>query len=184
MRGEDAALLDLPPQVSSFVACMNGKIHGTDFGVDAPDCELEKLFAINYLYGGAVALMGATEVSYSNIAQDVTSIWAEYGFGIFHDDNHEWDLNDAWYAFFWDGILNHEDEHGTIGKALQWAENRYIAYHDETVSPFKCTDDGNLGAHWKEVAQFVVYGDPAFMPYTTSPGANSYDPWHNGPDDN
>jgi hypothetical protein len=184
LRGEDAANLNLPPQVSSFVACMNAKIHGTDFGVDAPDCELEKLFAINYLYGGAVALMGATEVSYSNVGQDISSLWAEYGFGIFHDDNHEWDLNDAWYAFFWDGILNHEDEHGTVGKALQWAENRYIAYHDETVSPFDCTDDDNLGGHWKEVAMFCVYGDPAFMPYTTSPGANSYDPWHNGAEDN
>jgi hypothetical protein len=184
LTGEEAAQLDLPPQVSSFVACMNAKIHGTDFGVDAPDTELEKLFATNYLYGGAVALMGATEVSYSNIAQDVDSLWAEYGFGIFHDDNHEWDLNDAWYAFFWDGILNHEDEHGTVGKALQWAENRYIAYHDETVSPFECTDDSNLGGHWKEVAMFAIYGDPAFMPHTTSPGVNSYDPWHNGPDDN
>ncbi len=184
LTSEDARGLFLPPQVSSFVACMNAKIHGTDFGVDAPDCELERLFPINYLYGGAVALMGATEVSYSNIAQDVDSLWAEYGIGIFHDDNHEWDLNDAWYAFFWDGILNHEAEYGTVGHALRWAENRYIAYHDNSVSPFDCTDNGDLGAHWKEVAMFCIYGDPAFQPYITSEGGNSFDPWHNGDDDN
>ncbi|MCK5561868.1 MAG: hypothetical protein KAJ51_14810, partial [Thermoplasmata archaeon] len=183
LRGEEARDLDLPPQVCSFVACMNGKIHGTGFGVDAGDAEFDKLFSVNYIYGGAVALMGATEVSYSNVGQDIDSLWAEYGLGIVHDDNHEWDLNDAWYAFFWDGILNHEEEYGTVGKALQWAENRYIAYHDNAVSPFDCTDDGNLGGHWKELAMFVVYGDPSFQPYMTSGGGNSVDPWHNGDDD-
>ena len=184
MSGEEAATLDLPPQVSFFVACMNGKIHGNDFGEDAPDVELEKLFSLNYLYGGAVALGGATEVSYSNLGQDITSLMAEYGFGVIQDeDDHDWDLNNAWYAFFWDGILNHEEEHGTVGKALQWAENRYIKNHNDEISPFDWTDDSNNGAHWKEVAMYVIYADPAFQPHITSPGANNYDPWHNGADD-
>ncbi|UCH89691.1 MAG: hypothetical protein JSV49_03315 [Thermoplasmata archaeon] len=184
LSGTEAATLDLPPQTSFFVACMNAKIHGTDFGEDAPDVELEELFCLNYLYGGAVALGGATEVSYSNLGQDVTSLWAEYGRGILHDENdHDWDLNNAWFAFFWDGVMDHEEEHGTVGKALQWAENRYIKNHDNTVSPFDSTEDGDLGAHWKEVAMYAIYGDPAFQPHITSPGPNDYDPWHNGNDD-
>jgi hypothetical protein len=184
LDGTEAAMLDLPPQVSFFVACMNGKIHGKDYGDDAPDVELDKLFSLNYLYGGAIALGGATEVSYSKIGQDIDSLWAEYGFGILHDDeDHNWDLNNAWYAFFWDGIHNHEEEYGTVGKALQWAENRYIKNHNNEVSPFDSTTDSNLGAHWKEVAMYVMYADPAFKPYVTSGGANGYDPWHNGADD-
>jgi hypothetical protein len=184
LSGTEAAMLDIPPQVSFFVACMNAKIHGTDFGEDAPDVELDKLFCLNYLYGGAVALGGATEVSYSNLGQDVTSIWAEYGFGVIQDnDDHDWDLNNAWYAFYWDGILNHEEEYGTVGKALQWAENRYIKNHNNEISPFDSTTDSNNGAHWKEVAMYAMYGDPSFQPHITKDGENNYDPWHNGPDD-
>lgn len=184
LSGERASTLDLPPQVSFFAACMNGKIHGTDFGEDAADVELNKLFCLNYLYGGAIALGGATEVSYSNVAQDVDSLWAEYGLGILHsDEDHEWDLNNAWYAFFWDGILNHEGDYGTVGKAIQWTENRYIKNHNNEISPFDQTTDSDLGAHWKSVAMYVLYGDPAFKPYVTSDGQNGYDPWHNGPDD-
>jgi hypothetical protein len=155
LSGEDAQALNMPPQVSFFAACMNGKIHGTDYGEDAPDVELEKLFVLGYLYGGAVAVGGATEVSYSNIAQDVTSLWAEYGLGIIQDkEDHQWDLNNAMYAFFWD-----------------------------EVNPFDSTTDGNLGAHWKTTAMYAMYGDPSFKPYVTSEGKNSYDPWHNGADD-
>jgi hypothetical protein len=183
LSAEQAAVLDLPPQVAFFVACMNGKIHGTGFGEDAEDVEFERLFGINYLYGGALAVGGATEVSYSNVAQDIDSLWARYGIGILHDDNHHWDLNDAWFAFFWDGILNHEDEYGTVGKALQWAENRYIKYHNNQVSPFEWTDDSEMGGHWKEVTMFAMYSDPAFQPYVTSPGVNEFDEWHNGDED-
>ncbi len=183
LSSEQAAELDLPPQVAFFVSCMNAKIHGTGFGADASDAEFERLFGMNYLYGGALAVGGATEVSYSNMGQDIDALWARYGAGVLHDDNHHWDLNDAWYAFFWDGLLNHEDEYGSVGKALQWAENRYIKYHEDEVTPFVWTDDDNLGAHWKEVTMFVVYGDPAFNPNLTLPGANSFDPWNNGEED-
>jgi hypothetical protein len=187
LSAEEAAKLDLPPQVAFFVACMNAKIHGTGFGVDAPDVEYERLFGVNYLYGGALAVGGATEVSYSNIAQDVDSLWARYGLGLLHDDNHHWDLNDAWFAFFWDGLLNHEEEYGTVGKALQWAENRYIKYHERqdgfSLSPFEWTDSDSMGGHWKEVTMFVIYSDPAFRPGLTTSGSNSFDYWHNGPDD-
>ena len=183
LSGEEAALLNLPPQVAFFVSCMNAKIHGTGYGVDAADVEYERLFGVNYLYGGALAVGGATEVSYSNVGQDIDSLWARYGAGILHDDNHHWDLNDAWYAFFWDGLLNHEEEYGTVGKALQWAENRYIKYHDNQVSPFEWTDDSEMGGHWKELTMFVIYSDPAFAPGLTTPGANQFDHWHNGDDD-
>jgi hypothetical protein len=183
LSSEEAAQLDLPPQVAFFVACMNAKIHGTGYGEDAADTEFERLFGVNYLYGGALAVGGATEVSYSNIAQDIDSLWARYGLGILHDDNHHWDLNDAWFAFFWDGLLNHEEEYGTVGKALQWAENRYIKYHENQVSPFEWTDSDEWGGHWKEVTMFVIYSDPAFQPGLTTPGANNLDFWHNGEDD-
>jgi hypothetical protein len=183
LSSEQAAQLNLPPQVAFFVSCMNAKIHGTGYGEDADDVEFERLFGVNYLYGGALAVGGATEVSYSNIGQDIDSLWARYGAGILHDDNHHWDLNDAWYAFFWDGLLNHEEEYGTVGKALQWAENRYIKYHDNQVSPFEWTEDSNLGAHWKEVTMFVIYSDPAFAPKLTTPSGNQFDHWHNGDDD-
>ncbi|WP_455393094.1 C25 family cysteine peptidase [[Eubacterium] cellulosolvens] len=183
LSSDEAAQLDLPPQVAFFVACMNAKIHGTGYGEDAEDVEFGKLFGVNYLYGGALAVGGATEVSYSNVGQDIDALWARYGMGIFHDENYNWDLNDAWFAFFWDGLINHEEEYGTVGKALQWAENRYMKYHDNQVSPFEWTDDDNMGGHWKEVTMFVVYGDPAFKPGLTTPGANQFDPWHNGNDD-
>jgi len=183
LSGERAATLDIPPQVSFFVSCMNAKIHGTDYGEDAGDVDLGRLFSLNYLYGGSVVLGGATEVSYSNIGQDFPALWAEYGLGIVRtNDDHRWDLNDAWFAFFWDGILDTDDpdtQYGSAGKALMWAENRYIANHDYLISPFWHDDSDELGAHWKEVTMFAIYGDPAFVPHQERPGENDYNPWKN-----
>lgn len=195
LRGEEVAELLLPPQVGFWVACMNAKIHGAGWWKPAEPIEIERTFALNYLYGGAVIAGGATEVSFSNIAQDATSAPEEFLPGIINpnwdDGNYEWDLNDAWFAFFWDGLLNNEDDYGTAGEALRWAENRYIKnpIRDKEVSPFiQDIDDpewqgGLLGAHWKEVAMFAIYGDPAFSPAENNPGSNSYRPWTNGPDD-
>jgi hypothetical protein len=78
-------------------------------------------------------------------------------------------------------MLNHEEEYGTIGHAHRWAENRYInnPNKDSPTSPF----DPGKTVDWKEVSMFVCYGDPSFLPYQNSPGGGSYDPWHNGPDD-
>ena len=184
LSSEEAAELNLPPQTAFFVACMNAKIHGTGYGEDAEDVEFDRLFGVNYLYGGALAVGGATEVSYSNMGQDIDSLWARYGAGVLHDDNHHWDLNDAWYAFFWDALLNHEEELGSVGKAIQSAENRYIQYHKNEdnmdLSPFEWTDSDAEGGHWKEVTMFVIYADPAFRPKLTTPGANQFDPWNNG----
>ena len=195
LRGTEARELFIPPQVSFFVSCMNGKIHGKDFGDGAPDVPYDELFSTNYLYGGAVALGGATEVSYSNIGQDLYSYPEEYLPGILNpewgDGDHEWNRNDAWFAFFWEGMLNDEEGHGSIGKALQWAENRYIAYQTSKgmpVTPFKSImsggSNGDTGedpaVHWKQVAMFVIYGDPAFTPYSWKSGENSYNPWKNG----
>ncbi|MFA5772315.1 MAG: C25 family cysteine peptidase [Thermoplasmata archaeon] len=157
----------LPPQIGMFAACENAKIQGTNYG--GTEIDMDALFCTNYLYGGAIGLIGATEVSYSYVGQDIYVLTSPI------TGNPDWDKNNAIYAFFWDGILNHEDKYGTIGKALQWAQNRYMAKHPGTT-PIKDfnTDD------WKQVSMYVVYGDPAFKPYQPKPpGANNYDPWHN-----
>ncbi|UCG70050.1 MAG: hypothetical protein JSV09_03270 [Thermoplasmata archaeon] len=171
----------LPPQVAVSICCENAKIQGLHWWGGAIDMEM--LFPSNYLYAGAVGLIAATEVSYSNLFQDTSSVGEEYMPGIINSDwsdgDHEWDANNAWYAFTIDGLLNHEEEYGTIGKAHQWAENRYIKYHNKEISPL----DQGTSSDWKEIAMYVCYGDPAFQPFQNSPGANSYDPWHNGPED-
>ncbi len=195
LRGEEVAQLLLPPQVGFWVSCMNAKIHGAGWWKPAEPIEVERTFALNYLYGGAVISGGATEVSFSNIAQDTTSATEEWLPGIINsnwdDDNYEWDLNDAWFAFFWDALLDNEGEYGTAGEALRWAENRYIhnPIRGRPVSPLIQDHDdpdwqgGLLGAHWKEVSMFAVYGDPAFSPAPNKAGENSYRPWTNGAGD-
>jgi hypothetical protein len=161
----------LPPQVFVSVCCENAKIQGAHWWGGTLDMEM--LWVTNYFYAGGVGLVAATEVSFSNLGQDIYAI-----IGVI-TGNPQWDLNNAWYAFTLDGLINHEDEYGTIGKAHQWAENRYIKYHDNQYSAF----DRGSSAHWKEIAMYVCYGDPAFQPYQSSPGGNNVDPWHNGPDD-
>ncbi|RLF66090.1 MAG: hypothetical protein DRN57_07795 [Thermoplasmata archaeon] len=195
LRSEEVRDLLLPPQVGFWVACMNAKIHGAGWWKPAEPIEVERTFALNYLYGGAVVAGGATEVSFSNVGQDLTSASEEWLPGIINsrwsDDNYEWDLNDAWFAFFWDAILDNEESYGTVGEALRWAENRYIKnpIRDREVSPFVQDPEdpdwqgGLLGAHWKEVSMFAIYGDPAFSPAGNRPGENSYRPWVNGPED-
>ncbi|UCE35868.1 MAG: hypothetical protein JSW00_09875 [Thermoplasmata archaeon] len=170
----------LPPQVFVSVCCENAKIQGTHWWGGVLDMEM--LWVTNYFYSGGVGLIAATEVSYSKLAQDKDSLIGEYAMGfIFEEDNHQWDNNNCWYAFPLDGLINHEEEYGTIGKAHQWAENRYINNPNKAsqTSPF----DQGTSVDWKEVSMFVCYGDPAFMPSQNSPGANSYDPWHNGAED-
>ncbi len=171
LTAEEARELFLPPQVFVSCSCSNGHIWGIDFGEEN---DLDKTFSVSYLYGGGVALIASTEVSYSNSGQDKYAIAGEV------TGDHKWDCNNAIYAFTVDGLLNHEEEHGTVGKALQWTENRYIKNHDFTVSPFYAQGDA---VHWKEVTMFALYGDPAFVPYQERPGPNGYDPWHNGDDD-
>ncbi len=195
LRAEEVGAMLLPPQVGFWVACMNTKIHGAGWWKPAEPIEVQRTFALNYLYGGAIVAGGATEVSFSNIMQDTSSASEEWLPGVivgrWGDGNYEWDLNDAWFAFFWDAVLNKEADHPTVGQALRWAENRYIynPIHDKKVSPFiQELDDpdwqgGLLGAHWKEVSMFTIYGDPAFSPSANKPGENSYRPWVNGPED-
>ncbi|MCD6383206.1 MAG: hypothetical protein J7L88_01940, partial [Thermoplasmata archaeon] len=77
LRSEEARELLLPPQVAFFVACMNAKIHGKGFGSHKEDMNISRAFALNYLYGGAVAVGGATEVSYSNVGQDSDALIGE-----------------------------------------------------------------------------------------------------------
>jgi hypothetical protein len=176
LRSEEARKLLLPPQVAFFASCLNAKIYGT---TPDDDFDITRAFALNYLYGGAVAVGGSTGISYSNVGQDRKVIFSTL------TGNPQWDCNNAWFAFFWDGILNHEDIHGAVGKALQWAENRYInnPNHNFRVSPLEKCSSSEHAVHWKEISEFVLYGDPAFRPYPTRPGANSYDPWHNGEED-
>ncbi|MGA1820756.1 MAG: C25 family cysteine peptidase [Thermoplasmatota archaeon] len=176
LRYTDCQEMDVPPQIAFFVSCLNGKIYGHGPGTDpSSDVAFDKLFTLNYLSSGPAVLVGATEVSFSNIGQDIWSLRAEYG--PFEDD-YKWDHNDAWYAFVWDGIINHPGDHGTVGKAVQWSENRYMKYPpNNQPAPF----DPNGEVDWYEVTFFAVYGDPAFRPaIDTSGGAGDYDPWHNG----
>jgi hypothetical protein len=163
----------LPPQTSVLVSCENNKIHGLHWW-GAP-IDLEMSFPLNFFNSGGVGLIAATEVSYSNLGQDLFTIGGSF------TGNYNWDKNNCWFAFPLDGLINHEDQYGTIGKAAQWAENRYMNNPNKSsqVSPFEPISD----ADHKEVAMFVAYGDPAFQPYQNSPGANNVDPWHNGPDD-
>lgn len=179
LRYTDCQTMNVPPQLAFFVSCLNGKIYGHGPGTDpANDVEFDKLFTLNYLAAGPAVLIGATEVSFSNIGQDIWSLRAEYGP---LEDDYKWDHNDAWYAFVWDGIINHPGDYGTVGKAVQWSENRYMNYAPNN-QPEPMSPDG--GVDWYEVTFFAVYGDPAFRPaIDPNGGAGSYDPWHNGPSD-
>lgn len=162
----------LPPQVGILVSCENNKIHGLHWWGGPVDLEMS--FPLNYFYSGGVGLIAATEVSYSNLGQDLYTIGGQI------TGNYHWDLNNCWFAFPLDGLLNHEEEYGTIGHAHRWAENRYMNNpNNSPITPFDPISD----AHHKEITMFVCYGDPAFQPYQDSPGANDVDPWHNGPDD-
>jgi hypothetical protein len=170
LSAEEARALFLPPQVFVSCSCSNGHIWGLDLGGN----DLNRTFSTSYLYGGCVALIAATEISYSNTGQDSDSLMGEI------TGDHQWDCNNAIYAFTVDGLFDHEQENGQVGKALQWTVNRYINNHDQTVSPFIREGDA---VHWKEATMFACYSDPAFLPSQVRPGANAYDPWHNGPDD-
>ena len=175
--------MDIPPQVDVLISCENAKIFGKEYG--GTDINIQKAFAFNFFYSGGVGLLGASEVSFSYIGQDFYSAPEESRLpGVLvpslKDGDHQWELNNAMYAYMVDGLINHEETYGTIGKAAQWAENRYIKYHQNQYSPF---DEGTT-ADWKTVSMYMCYGDPAFQMSPTNPGANAYDPWHNGANDN
>ncbi len=209
-------VFNLPPQFGLFVCCENSKIEGTNW-IGTP-VDIRASFPLHYMYAGAVGMISATEVSFSNLGQDIYSSTEEYLPGILNptwsDGDYEWDMNDFWYACVLDAMLNHESDYGYIGKALQWGMNRYMSFYarergtlegyPEKISPLyqdpgnqywqsgktELLTEGHLfksyssaGTYWKEVAMFACYGDPAFKPYTGKPGPNSYDPWHNGPED-
>ena len=163
----------LPPQIGAFISCLNAKAHGYDS--DGP-IDMKEFFSINYMYGGAIGLFGATEVSYSNLGQDVLQFQGPV------TGNNHWDKNNAWYAFLADGLLDHEEEHGSLGKMLQWAENRYMnnPNKDYRVSPLV---HGGDSVDWREVTFFCLLGDPAFRMPQPRAGANDFDPWHNGEED-
>ncbi len=180
LEGKYAREIFMPPQTAMIVSCENTKIHGLSYGGDPID--RERIFATSYLYGGAIDLVGANEVSYSNVGQD--------GFVVssFVTGSSEWDLNDLWYAAFWDHILDgtgefsgdannphHEGPEVDNGKAVQFAENRYMAEH-EGISPMIKPDSD--GAHWKETAMFCLLGEPKFKVWQDSPGTKDFDPWH------
>jgi len=196
IEGENCRELYFPPQSAVLVSCENAKIHGTNYGGSSID--MDRLWATNYLYAGAIGLCAATEVSYSNIGQDATS-----GSGAATQD-YNWDINDLWYAGFWDNTLNgkydnweHEEEETTGGQAVQFTENRYIDnlrenFDGKTCTPFYEPPEGMYhpergpvygdegGMHWKEVSMFTYYGDPAFN-YHRLPGyegENLVNRWH------
>ena len=177
VEGTHARELFLPPQIALFAACENAKIYGMSFSGVA--CEMDRMFATNYLYGGAVALIGATEVSYSDMGQDFPATVGHF------TGDHDWDKNNAMYAAFFDGLMDHEGEKNTVGESCVWMINRYINNHGGQLTPLKQADqtDPSSGSDWKTVAMYVLYGDPAFAGYPTNPGANQRDEWHNGASD-
>jgi len=196
LEGEHCRELYLPPQTAILVSCENAKIHGTNFG--GTPIEMDKVWATNYLYAGAIGLCAATEVSYSNIGQDFTS-----GTGAVTGD-YQWDINDLWYAGFWDNTLNgryeegqHYEEETSGAEAVRLTENRYIdnlreTFDGKTCTPFFAPPEGMIhpqrgpvygdegGMHWKEVSMFTYYGDPAFHFYRVPgfEGENLVNRWH------
>ncbi|MEM2900419.1 MAG: C25 family cysteine peptidase [Thermoplasmata archaeon] len=172
LEGTECRELFFPPQVVMIAACECAKIHGLSYS--GTETSTDRFFAPNYLYGGAIGFIGATEVSYSDLFQDITAYT-----GLITGD-HDWDKNNAVFAFVWDGLLDHEKEHGSLGEAHRWMINRYIKTHGSTITPLKQEGEGS---DWKEVSMYALYGDPAFVPAASRPGANNYDPWHNGADD-
>ena len=196
VSGKDLQQYFLPPQVSCIVSCENAKIHGTSFR--SVPIVREEAWAPNYFYAGAVGMCAATEVSYSNIGQD---IWAIPGQGT---GDSQWDINDLWYAGFWDSVFNGAFENGrhtgpevSGAEAVRNTENRYIEtmkgnFDGKYATPFLEApanmvhptrgtlygDEG--GMHWKEVSMFCYLGEPMFQipvfPGHEGPGLR--DPWH------
>jgi len=193
LEGTYARTRFLPPQTACVVSCENAKIHGVNF--HGEPIEMDRDFATSYLYAGAIGLVAATEVSYSNVGQDIES-----GSGA-ATGQYDWDINDLWYAGFWDNTLDgkyangtHYEEETSGAEAVMWTENRYIQHlRDEfdgkTCSPFFKPPDGMKrarqgyedegGMHWKEVSMFAFYGEPMFKYYQARPGENDWNRWHN-----
>jgi len=196
VEGEELRSVYLPPQVGCLVSCENAKIHGTNY--KSVPIERSKAWAPNYMYAGALGLCAATEVSYSNIGQD---FWAIPGQGT-GDSN--WDINDLWYASFWDTVLDGAFENGqhtggevSGAEAVRMGENRYIENlksnfdgkyctpflepPGEMINPERGGENGygdESGMHWKEVSMFAYIGEPMFRIPVFEPGVNDVDPWH------
>ena len=157
ISGAHARELFIPPQVTLLFSCLNARIHEVG--------DMDEIFSTGWMYAGAVGMIAATEVTYSNIGQDVYGLSGEV------TGEHNWDCNNLWFAGCADNTLNHEIP---MGKVLMETENRYIATHDNQYSPFH----KGSGAHYVEVTVYTLFGDPAFMYHVTSEGENNYDPWH------
>ncbi len=166
VEGDAARELFIPPQVTLLFSCENTKIHGLTYGGDP--IEMERVFATSWMYAGAVALIGATEVSYSNIGQDI------YGFSGLVTGQYNWDLNNLWFASTAKYTL---DEEYAMGEVLRRSENRYLDKHPGITPLQKPEDPDADGAHWKEVAMYALIGDPAFQYHITSEGQNDVMRW-------
>ena len=194
VEGTDLQDYYLPPQVSTLVSCENSKIHGTNY--KSIPIVREEAWAPNYMYAGALGLSAATEVSYSNIGQD---LWAIPGQGT---GDSQWDINDLWYAGFWDGLLDGSWEDGqhngpevSGAEAVRNTENRYIEnlksnFDGKYTTPFLEPPTGMIhpargelygdesGMHWKETAMFSYVGEPMFQIPVFNQGEGAVDPWH------
>ena len=194
VEGEELRGVYLPPQVGCLVSCENAKIHGTNYR--ATPIKRDEAWAANYMYAGALGLCAATEVSYSNLGQD---LWAIPGQGT---GDSRWDINDLWYAAFWDGIFDGAFEDGqhtgpevSGAESVRNGENRYIQQLKDNFGGKYCTpflapptgmvhpergpvygDEG--GMHWKEVSMFTYIGEPMFQVPVFVPGVGDVDPWH------
>jgi len=164
---------NLPPQIGVLICCLNSQI--ISWNGETPH-DKDTYWSTNYMYGGAIALFASTEVSYSNIGQDIKQIPGRF------TGDYAWDNNDHIYATLVDGLVDHEQEYDNMGKVFQWCINRYNnnPLHDGQVTPF--LQEGN-GLHWKQISMYTLYGDPGFGGLDTKDGANDFDPWHNGEED-
>ena len=157
VEGTHARELFLPPQITLLFSCLNARIHEV--------ANMDEIFSTNWMYAGSIGMIAATEVTYSNIGQDIYGLSGEV------TGEHNWDCNNLWFAGCADSTLDHEIP---MGKVLQDTENRYIAAHGNQYSPLR----QGSGAHYVEVTVYTLFGDPAFMYHVTSEGENNYDPWH------
>jgi len=157
VSGVHARELFLPPQITLLFSCLNARIHEVS--------DMDEIFSTSWMYAGSVGMIAATEVTYSNIGQDIYGLSGEV------TGEHNWDCNNLWFAGCADNTLDHEIP---MGKVLQETENRYIATHGNQYSPFH----KGSGAHYVEVTVYTLLGDPAFQYHVTSDGENDYDPWH------
>ena len=151
---------NLPPITVLIAACLTGKIYGYDH--DGSSLKLSEMICLRFLKGGTVSYVSPTEISYSEIGQDVTYYIPEIaGFG------GGWGVNNYIYCNYWNNVLNYDM---STGNAFKETLRGYMV--DKGVNPFtaNCED-----ADGKTIIMYCLYGDPMFVPWQNPANAGSGD---------